>query len=83
MQTTGGEQHALKLCKTGALLGIMFALFAIVGAMEKQNTIKAMEQYCDLVYINRVDKEVGWPDYKNVFVEQCTPEGKLRPMFYE
>ena len=84
MSTSEANGHgAYKFIKCVALLGSMFALFAIVGSMEKQDQIKAMEQYCDLVALHQFDSDVGWPDYKGVFKEQCTPEGGLQPQFYE
>lgn len=89
MPTNEGNVNATfwdRFCQrlqTAALCGVMFGILAIVGAMEKQDTVKAMEQYCDLVAMHTMDPDVGWPDYKNIFKEQCTPEGRLQPQFYE
>ena len=45
-----------------------------------KGTVQAeQEQYCDMVHLFRESKgDLGWPDYQQVYAQQCTPDGKLR-----
>lgn len=84
MPTSGAKGDGVfKFIQSVALLGLMFAGFCLVGIMERQDQLKAMEQYCELVAMHKFDPDVGWPDYNNVFDEQCTPEGNVQPQLYE
>lgn len=58
-------------------------LCAITYQGERDDKLRALEQYCDLVALHRIDPDVGWPDYNKVFDAQCTQDGKVQPKFYE
>lgn len=64
------------------VLGMLFGT-GVVGKFEKDMQVKQLEQYCELVYLRQStgDETIGWPDYLNVYEEQCTSDGALRPEY--
>ena len=62
-------------------LGIAVALgFMFGGYLEKQQLEADVLLYCDMVHLHQQDKELGWPDYKGAYNDQCTPDGKPKDL---
>lgn len=60
----------------------MVAVLVGVLSLDRQTEAIEAAQYCQLVKQGKdTGGHLGWPDYKGVYDEQCTPEGKLRPEY--
>ena len=60
---------------------LILAIFALMIS-QLPDPIEDLErdraEYCRMVELNRSDKTLGWPDYKNIYKEVCT-DGREGP----
>lgn len=65
------------------LLGliILLALAAALAGGIKDTTLQhEARMYCHMVHLHRSqpDVDIGWPDFRHIYDQQCKPDGSLR-----
>jgi hypothetical protein len=57
---------------------VLAALVMLLGlANEPDDNVQQAEFYCYMVHLHDDNPEQGWPDFKGVYRDQCTPGGQL------
>lgn len=64
-----------------ALLFVVLLMVAAAALLRFGGTAEDMEQrqYCRMVALFEAEgPDVGWPDYRGSFEQECTPEGGVK-----
>lgn len=62
-----------------ALAALALVAMAIVGRMDYEDAEKEAAFYCYMVALHNRDASLGWPDYKDIYMDQCDEVGALLP----
>jgi len=59
-----------------AVIGVVIAattvvVFAVLSMDDRAQALLETNEYCKMVWEQKHDPTIGWPDYKHIYSQQC------------
>lgn len=50
----------------------------VIGGVKDDALLMEQRQYCSMVALHNETPDIGWPDFRNTFHDECTADGGVK-----